>query len=145
MKIIKSKIFKRRKCEFGNFEIVPEKGWKISQSFIDFESGLLIVSESDEDKNNWRSGGGISQIPNRQFIIDQKNAVILKPIEWIKYFNYKTIETYSEDKKLKLLSTRVHEPERNTDGIKEELIDVESGKTISTSTGVAFGKEIKKH
>lgn len=144
MKIIKSKIFKRRKCEFGNFEIVPEKGWKISQSFIDFESGLLIVSESDEDKNNWRSGGGISQIPNRQFIIDQKNAVILKPTEWIKYFNYKTIETYSEDKKLKLLSTRVHEPERNTDGIKEELIDVESGKTISTSTGVAFRKEIKK-
>lgn len=138
MKVLKSTILKKRKCEFGNFEMVPDSGWKISHSFIDFESGLLVVSESDEDEKNWKSGGGIRQIPNRQFIIDQKNAVILEPTEWVKYFDYSTIETFSEDKKLKLLTTRIHEPDRNTDGIKEELIHLETGKTISTSAGVAF-------
>lgn len=144
MKIIKSTILKKRKCEFGDYELAPERGWKVSQSFIDFESGLLIVSESDENKDNWISGGGMSQIPNRQFIIDQKKGSILHHSVWSQHFNYQTIETYSEDGKLKLLTTRVHEPERNTDGIKEELIYIETGQTLSNSIGVAFRKEKRK-
>jgi len=141
MKVLKSTILKKRKSEFGNFELVPDIGWKISQAFIDLESGLLVVSESDENEDNWIVGGGIRQIPNRQFIIDPKTGQILNHTDWSKYFNYKTTESYSEDGKLKLLTTRVHEPERNTDGIQEELINVESGQTLSTSTGVAFRKE----
>jgi hypothetical protein len=138
MKVLKSTILKKRKCEFGNFELAPETGWKISQTFIDHESRLLVVSVSDENERNWTSGGGMRQIPNKQFIIDSKKAIILKHTEWNQYFNYNTIESFSEDKKLKLLTTRIHEPERNTDGIKEELIQIETGKTISTSNGVAF-------
>ena len=51
MKVLKSTILKKRKCEFGNFELAPENGWKISQSFIDFESGLLVVSTNDENES----------------------------------------------------------------------------------------------
>lgn len=144
MKVLKSTILRKRKCEFGDFELVPEAGWKITQTFIDYESGLLVVSESDENKKNWINEGGVSRIPNRQYIIDSKKGLLLDHNEWKQYFNYKTIETYSEDGKLKLLTTRVHEPERNTDGIEEKLIHVESGQTLSTAKAVAFRKEKRK-
>lgn len=144
MKVLKSNIFKKRKCKFGDFELVAEKGWKISQTFIDYESGLLVVDVSDENENNWVDGGGIRKIPSKQFIVDANQGLILTYKEWSKYFNYNTIETMSEDNKLKLITTRIHEPERNSDAIKEELIDVLSGKILSTSDGVAFREEKRK-
>lgn len=146
MKVLKSTIFRKRKCEFGNFELVPESGWKISQSFIDFESGLLIVSESDENEDNWvDTGFGSRTIPNREHRIDVKTGEILNPKQWTKYFSYKTIEQISKDGKYKLITTRVHEPERDSDGIKEELIEIETGKTLSSSDSIAFRKEKREN
>ena len=137
---------KKRKCEFGNFELVPEPGWKISQSFIDFESGLLIVSESDENEENWvDTGFGSRTIPNRQHRVDVKTGEILSSEQWTKYFSYEVIEQISEDGMYKLITTRVHEPERDSDGIKEELIEIESGKTISSSDSIAFRKEKREN
>jgi len=146
MKILKSTILKKRKCEFGNFELVPETGWKISQSFIDFESGLLIVSENDENEENWvDSGFGSQTIPTRQHRVDVKTGEILSSEQWKKYFSYEKIEQISEDGMFKLITTRVHEPERNSDGIKEELVEIETGKTISSSDSIAFRREKREN
>jgi len=146
MKVLKSTILKRRKCEFGNFELEPEPGWKISQSFIDFESGLLIVSESDENEENWVDiGFGSRTIPNREHRVDVKTGEILSSEQWTKYFSYEMIEQISEDGMYKLITTRVHKPERDSDEIKEELIEVESGKTISYSDSIAFRKEKREN
>lgn len=142
MKVLKSNIFKKRKCEFGNFELVPEPGWKISQSFIDFESGLLIISESDENEENWiDTGFGSRTIPNKEHKIDTKTGDILTFKEWSKYFTYETTEFISEDKKYKLVTTRVYEPERNSDVIKEKLIELKSDRKPSSSDSIAFRKE----
>lgn len=150
MKILKSNIFKKRKCAFGEFELRAQPGWKISQSFIDLESGLLVVLEYDLNRDHWKDQSGFSVMPNQQHIVDATKGVILDPKDWSKYFDYQPVETYSDDGKLKVISTRKHVPERNNDEIWEELIDVESGQTITTSKGTAFRKEkrtslIEKH
>ncbi len=106
MKVLKSTLFKKRKCEFGDFELEPEFGWKISQSFIDFESGLLIVSESDENEQNWiDTGFGSRIIPRKEHRIDITTGEILTTEQWTKYFSYDTIVQISEDGKYKLITT----------------------------------------
>lgn len=141
MQIIKSKLFRPRKCEFGDFELVPENGWKLSQTFIDFESGLLIVTINDENENNWEDlGYNGRRIPTKQFVIDLKTLTILTPTQWSKYFNYDKHIFITEDNKYKLSTQRIHEPENNTDSIYEELEYLETQQK-STSTGIAFRNE----
>ncbi len=141
MEIIKSKLFRPRKCEFGDFELKPEKGWKLSQTFIDYESGLLIVSTNDEDENNWEDlGYNGRRIPTKQFVIDLKTLNILTPSEWSKYFSYEQTTFTTEDGKYRQTTKRIHEAENNTDSIFEELEFLENGKK-STSTSIAFRQE----
>ena len=139
MKVLRSSIFRRRKCEFGSFELKPDNGWKISQSFIDFESGLLVVRVNDKNEKNWiDTGFGTRTIPSKEYKINIRTGHILTTEEWTKCFSYKTIEQISDDGKYKLVTTRIHEPERDSDGIEEELIELKTGKTISSSTSIAF-------
>lgn len=145
MEIIKSKLFRPRKCEFGDFELVPEKGWKLSQTFIDYESGLLIVSVNDEDENNWENlGYNGRRIPTKQFIIDLITLKILIPTEWSKYFNYEKVTSTTKDLKYRLTTQRIHEPDNNTDSIEEELEFLESGHK-SQSKGIAFRNEKREN
>ncbi|HTO17474.1 MAG TPA: hypothetical protein VLZ83_17040 [Edaphocola sp.] len=145
MEIIKSKLFQPRKCEFGDFELKPEKGWKLSQTFIDYESGLLIVSVNDEDENNWEVlGYNGKRIPTKQFVIDLKSLTILTPNQWSKYFNYENVTITTSDNKFKLTTKRIHEPENNTDSIYEELEFLETNQK-STSTSIAFRKEKREN
>ncbi|MEM6686543.1 MAG: hypothetical protein AAF617_12240 [Bacteroidota bacterium] len=146
MKVLKSTPEQPRICKFGNFTLVPDDGWEISQSFIDFESGLLIVSTSDRNEENWiDTGYGSRTIPSKQYRIDPKSGDILTRDEWSKYFSYLTTEQISIDKKYKLITTRVYEPERDSDGIEEELIDLTTGKKISSSTGIAFQEDKREN
>lgn len=145
MEIIKSKLFRPRKCEFGDFELVPEKGWKLSQTFIDYESGLLIVSVNDEDENNWEDlGYNGRRIPTKQFIIDLKTLKILTPKEWSKYFNYDKVTFTTEDNKYRLTTQRIHEPNNNTDSIDEELEFIYKNHK-SQSKGIAFHNEKREN
>ena len=145
MEIIKSKLFRPRKCEFGDFELVPEKGWKLSQTFIDYESGLLIVSVNDEDENNWEDlGYNGRRIPTKQFIIDLKTLKILTPKEWSKYFNYDKVTFTTEDNKYRLTTQRIHEPNNNTDSIDEELEFIYKSHK-SQSKGIAFHNEKREN
>jgi DNA-directed RNA polymerase subunit RPC12/RpoP len=146
MQILKGNAFKKKTGQFGDFELRADKGWKISESFIDYESGLLVVNTTDENKDNWvDTGTGSRIIPTKQYIIDPNSGEILTYQEWSKYFSYETHETISDDGQYKLTTTRIHEPEKNSDGIKEELIDLESGKTISIANSIAFRKEKREN
>ncbi len=146
MKIIKSNSFQSRKCEFGDYELIPDNGWKLSYSFIDFESKLLVVSVSCEDKSKWTNNGynGWS-IPTKEFKINLETLQILEFEEWKHYFNYEKTEFISEDKKYKLITQRVYEPNRNSDGIKEELYDLDSNRLISSCDSVAFREERREN
>jgi len=108
MEIIRSELSSPRKCEYGYFELKPEQGWEIAQTFIDHESRLLIVSVSIIDRSKWKDDGyGARIIPTREYKIDLKTLSILTPEEWQKLFNYNKVEIISDDKKYKLISQRV--------------------------------------
>jgi hypothetical protein len=146
MQIIKSTLFNPRKCEYGDFELMPETGWKISQTFIDYESKLLIVSVSIIDQSKWIDNGYNGRtIPTREYKIDLKTLSILQPEQWQKYFNYDKLEIISEDKRYKLISQRMHDPERNSDGYEEELYDLTSNTLISRSSSIAFQKDKREN
>jgi hypothetical protein len=146
VEIIKSTLSSPKKCEYGDFELIPEEGWKISQTFIDYESRLLIVSIHIIDKSKWINiGYGSRSIPSKEYKIDLKTLSILKPEEWQKYFNYDKVEIISENKRYKLISEREFEPERNSDGYKEELYDLETGKLISSGGSIAFHKDKREN
>jgi len=139
MRILKGNFLKRYKSKFGNFKIEPDKGWKISQSYLDYESKLLIVSESDCDEKNWTDTGfGSKTIPSREYIINPKNGEILNHTQWSKYFSYEPVEILSDDGKYKLIIERTYESDRNSDCINERLIEIQTGKIIGNSSRLAF-------
>lgn len=145
MKIIKSNLFRRRQCKYGNFELQPDKDWSISYSFIDFESGLLIVSTNDDNENHWENlDYNGRRIPSKQYVIDLDNLKILSHEEWSKFFNYESKISYSSDNKFKLTTQRIHHPEDNIDTIQEKLEFIESGH-ISTSESFAFSDQKREN
>ncbi|WP_313386079.1 hypothetical protein [Chishuiella sp.] len=145
MKIIKSNLFRHRQCKYGNFELQTDKNWSISYSFIDFESGLLIVSTNDDNENHWENlGYNGKRIPSKQYVIDLNNLKILSAKEWSKFFNYESKISYSSDNKLKLTTQRIHHPEDNIDTIQEKLEIIESGH-ISTSESFAFSDQKREN
>ena len=144
MEIIKSELSHPRKCEYGDFELVPESGWKISQTFIDYESKLLIVSVSETDESKWIRTKWGRTIPTKEYKIDLKTLSILQPEEWKKYFNYDKVEIISEDKRYKFISQRIFEPAQNSDGYNEELYDLNSGTLISRGSSLRSAKTKEK-
>jgi hypothetical protein len=145
MKIIKNSLYENKKSEFGNFEILPEEGWEISEAFKDFESGLLVIRLCDNNKNNWEDlGHGERRIPIKQFIIHLETLEILSPSEWSKYFNYEKVTFQTDDNKFILTTQRIHKPEENTDSIYEELEALDT-KYKCTSKEIAFSKEKREN
>lgn len=145
MKIIKSNLFRHRQCKYGNFKLQPDKDWSISYSFIDFESGLLIVSTNDDNENHWENlGYNGRRIPSKQYVIDLDNLKILSAKEWSNFFNYESKISYSSDNKFKLTTQRIHHPEDNIDTIQEKLEFIESGH-ISTSESFAFSDQKREN
>ena len=138
MKILRSTFFKKRKSNHGNFELIPDKGWEILQSFIDYESKLLVVTTTKE--KDVPHQGSVKQLDVRQFVIDPVNAKILIPYIYRTLFNYKVSETISDDGKLCLISQRIHDEQRNNDFISEKLYDAEAGTLVSSSESVAFNQ-----
>jgi hypothetical protein len=146
VQIIKSSPSSPLKSEYGDFELKPDDGWKISYSFIDYESGLLIVSVSIIDKSKWIDNGyGGRTIPTKEYKIDLATLSVLQPEDWKRYFNYDRKEFVSDDKKYKLVTQRVFEPERNSDGINEELYDLNSNQLLSRGSSIAFRKEKREN
>jgi hypothetical protein len=141
MKILLSTKDKVRKCKYGNFELVPDEGWELHEPFIDFESGLLVVSESLISRENLENDNGRLIIPSKDRIIDLEAIKQLSYCEWSRYFNYEPEESFSEDGRFKLVKCRVHDPQNYTDLIRQELIELNTGKVVASSTSVAFYNE----
>jgi len=140
MQVIKSTPSHPRKCEYGDFELIPEEGWQLSYTFIDYESKLLVASVSVIDRAQWIHSSYGTTIPSREYKVDLNTLSVLQPEDWQKLFNYEKVEILSEDKKYKLISQRVFESDRNSDGFTEELYDANSNALISRGSSIAFQK-----
>lgn len=145
MKIITSKFFRPRKCKYGDFELILEEGWKLSQTFIDYESKLLVASISCEDKSKWTDNGSSWSIPTKEFKIDLNTLKILEYSDWKNYFNYDEIEIISADKRYKLVIQRTYEPDNDSDGIKQKLYEIKSNLLICSSDSIAFSEEKREN
>ena len=140
------KIIKGIKGKWGNFRILPSKNWRISQSFIDFESGLLIIRESPIDTSKYkRNKYGTVLIPSTTYVIDRSERRILPSEEWRKQFDYEPKETIVESDNVKLVETRIPSQGGNFDHIKSALIDLESGSIISQGSRVGFHEKKQKN
>ncbi len=129
------KIFKKN----PNILLELETGWEILQFFTDFESGLLLVITNLIDQSQWEElGNGARSMITKQYIIDPKTQEILPPEIWKGYFSYEPVEIFSENGLYKLVCQRIHEAQKNTDFWQEEIIEIASGKLISSSKSVAF-------
>lgn len=138
MQVIPCELSHPQKSEYGNFILQPPEGWKL-RSFIDFESELLVISLSDENKNNWtRLPDGGRTIPTVQHIVDIAQRKLLSPAEWSTHFNYLPVTVTSGNGQYRLTTTRIHRPEQNTDVIEEELVNLHENFPPSTSRGMAF-------
>jgi hypothetical protein len=132
------KLITNKESEYGKFDLVPEEGQQL-RHFIDFESKLIVVSESPIDISKLPSQHGIRIIPSKTYIIEPNEQKILNFEQWKKYFRYEPIETISDDGKLKEVWQRSHEKERNIDLLEGYLIEIETGKKIiEGATSVAF-------
>jgi hypothetical protein len=139
MKIHKTTSSQIRKSEYGNFELQADAGWSIFDSFIDYSSGLLVVSTQNDDESTWENlGGGARGILTQKYIIDIETQKILSPDEWRKRFDYSIQTQISADNRWKMISQRVHNAERNSDSYLEKLYEVGSDTVISESTSAAF-------
>ncbi len=135
MKILKSSFFRPRKCQHGNFELSPDKGREILQTFIDFESGLLVVSTVKGKEDSSKSG---VQCEVKQYLINLQSLQILSSDDYKEYFDYGLKESYSLDGKLRLISQRIHDKQRNNDFFAEKLYDTEMGTLISSGESLAL-------
>lgn len=124
------KLIPNKESEYGKFDLVPEEGQQL-RHFIDYESKLLVVSESPIDtskipsQNGWR---GI--IPTKTYIIAPNQQEILNFKQWKKYFSYEPIETISKDGTLNEVWQRKHDEQRNIDSYEGYLIEIQTGKKI---------------
>ena len=132
------KLIPNRESEYGKFDLVPEEGQKL-RHFTDFESKLIVVSESPIDTSKLPSQHGCVTSPTKTYIVDPNEQKILSFQQWKKYFSYEPIETISDDGKLKEVWTRKHEKERDIDSYEGYLVEIETGnKVIDGATSVAF-------
>lgn len=124
------KIIKNQKSKFGNFDLLPDEGWKL-HTFLDYRSNLLIASESKIDLSDVPSFYGMKQVPTKQYVIHQAQQTILTHEEWKTYFNYETAIRISDDGKLKEVMQRKYDEERDDDFYEGYLIDIETGQVLN--------------
>jgi hypothetical protein len=139
MKIITTDFFNKSLSEYGDFEVEIDSGWSILDSIIDFESGLLVITTQNDNKNTWKNlGGGARGILTRQYIIDKSAKKILSAVEWRKYFDYDSKITISANNEWKMISQRIYNIERDTDLYDEKIYEISSNQLIAQSTSLAF-------
>ena len=129
----------RQKSSYGDFELRPDQGWKISQTYLDYESGLLVIHTSDEQQENWMDQGlGTQKIPSKYYLVDLNKIQLLSFEEWSPYFSYKPVEYWSKDGQYHCTIKRTHLAHQQIDIIQEEVVDVQQDNIIYTSQSIAF-------
>jgi hypothetical protein len=129
-----------QKSKYGNFALIPAEGWQL-RSFIDYSSGLLVVTESLIDLSEIPVSYGIQIIPTKEYIIQPKTAQILDFEAWKGFFNYEEEVIWSEDGQLKEVWQRIHHPDNQQDSLEGRLEEAETGKILMRCSSVAFRAE----
>ena len=123
--------------EFGEFRLVLDPGWVNPQSFIDFESGLLIVSVRSDEPD--RKVNGMSFWTPKIHVFDADSLEELSSAAWSEYFDYEQTTVRSADGRFDLVRRRVLGEDGESDKFEQELIAVATGESVATGRGVAFG------
>jgi len=131
MKIRKSTFFRKVKSEFGQFEILADKGCEVS-TFIDYISKLLIVRESTDEQRN----SGKPYLP-KMHILDPNNGDVLSRDQYEKYFDYNPKTLRSDDNKWQITIQRKID-NNGTDYIEEKIQNLETNESLKPAEGVAF-------
>lgn len=128
-----------QKSPYGDFELLPEAGWAIAQTFLDYESGLLVVVTKNEQTQDWKDTGLGSQIiPSKYYLVEVDNKKILTFEEWKGYFSYHPKVLLSENGQYECTLKRTHLGHQGLDIIQEEVVDVQQGKVIFQEESIAF-------
>lgn len=130
--------------EWGDFIVIPTEGWKISSQFIDYESGLLIVSEYPLDKNNVIIKNGNRYVPQNTYVIDCNERKVLDTDAWRSRFDYSIKEFLIDDTHLKMIIKRVPHENLNIDSIESKLIDTKANRVLRNKRSLAFRPDEQK-
>lgn len=76
----------------------------------------------------------------KQYLIHQQSLQILSWDDYREHFDYGLKESYSPDGKLRLISQRIHDSEKNNDFFIEKLYDSKIGTLISSGECLAFSE-----
>lgn len=124
---------------YGDFELLPEAGWTIVQTFLDYESKLLVVVTKNEQPSDWKDTGLGSQIiPSKYHLVEVENKKILTFEEWKSYFSYHPKVVLSENGQYECTLKRTHLEHQGLDIIQEEVVDIQQGKVIFQEESIAF-------
>jgi hypothetical protein len=139
-KVYDMKIDSTQSSEWGNFTLIPSDGWKISSNtFVDYESGLLIVRETPVDISHIQPNEfGSRVIPQNTYVIDLTNLRMLEPEEWRPRFDYRVKEFLVENTPFRIVRQRKAPLSGANDYIEEKLVDQETGNVLYYQSGVAF-------
>lgn len=133
--------FSTNKSPYGDFELRPDQGWEMAQTFLDYTSGLLVVTTRATDKSSWKDTGlGTLQIPSKHYLIDLSKKKVLSFDEWKLYFSYKPVTMISEDGQYQCTLKRTHLAHQHIDIIQEEVVDLKQEKVIHTTESMAFNE-----
>jgi len=131
MKIKKSTFFKKVKSEFGQFEILADKGCEV-YTFVDYISKLLIVRESTDEQRS----SGKPYLPKMR-ILNPSNGDLLTRDQYEKYFDYSSKTQLSDDNKWEITIQRKID-NNGTDYIEEKIRNLETNENLKPAEAVAF-------
>jgi len=132
------RIIKNQKSKYGDFDLIPAKGWELDSHFIDLDSGLLIASETSYAKRKRYRASGIVVIPTRYAVVDTALQKILTKKDREARFSYDTQEILHPDHNFKTVMIRTYDPKANSDNVESRLINLETGETLMSSQRTAF-------
>lgn len=133
MKINRNSTSKNVKSEYGDFDFTADDNHEIN-SFIDFESKLIVVEEKPTSNKN------DDQTKTRYYVIDPITVEVLSHVEYKKYFNYEPQIKLSEDGEFKLEYQRKYDADKGIDIRVQKLTHIKSGKVFSDGKENAFEK-----
>ncbi len=119
--------------DIESFEVEPTEGYYMDHSFVDYESGLFVFYETPLEQLREKI-----QTPRKR-LVEPETGKVLTVEEWRAYFDYESPrEEFSEDGEIKCVTRRVHEPERETDGLAYQVIRVATGEVLAENSSIAF-------
>jgi len=114
------------------FVVTETSDRKITEQFIDYETGYLIVRETSKDE---------SDTLIYTTVIRPESGEIIKPQERIKQISTEEKVTIDEENGLKITTLRTINEKTGSELIHEKLIEISTQKQISSRSAIAFSPE----